>query len=246
MEWSAGGALSLLPKVLTFRVLTAGPCRVAVLTCRRQRMLNPPRPPAARSACPACCRWPSGGSLLGWIGTPRRGGIGAPSAGGPPDQMRHIFRAVLGALVHRAAAVAVDPVVGGMVSRTASPHSAPEMVSRTASPHSAPEMVSRTASPHSAPEQPASPAGHPSCASLRRDSHDGRRDECVRGGGGEPWDPGAMAAMGSLERSSDQLPNGPVVGGCFGGSFIGAAIGTKRQPSPRLGCETRSGCKRAV
>jgi hypothetical protein len=110
--------------------------------------------------------------------------------------------------------------------------------------------VSRSASPHSAPEQPASPAGHPSCASLRWDSHEGE-EGVFTGVEGNREGPafgvlGSTAAMGPLERSSDQLPNGPVVARRLGGSFIGAAIGTKRQPSPRLGCETRSGGKRAV
>jgi len=109
--------------------------------------------PALAAADPLTATAAQGGSA------PPAGGDCASSASGrPPTKCATFFRGP-GCGWHpvgtRAAAVAVDPVVSG--------------------------LVSRTASPHSAPEQPASPAGHPVSAALRRDSRGGRGDVCARG-----------------------------------------------------------------
>jgi hypothetical protein len=153
---------------------------------------------------------------------PRQGGVAAPSAWGSPRPNAPHFPGCWGSMGARAA---VDPVVAGLVSRTASPHSAPG--------------TARLAG--GASRLRCAPSGF-----TRRG-----RGMCLWGGE-QPWRPGirvglgSTVAMGALERSSDQLPNGPVVEAVSGGRFICACIGTRRQPSPRLGCETRSGCKRAV
>lgn len=132
------------------------------------RMSNPPTPPALQLFCLYCCRIYGQRLPARADRSPHRGGLPRPALGGPRDQMRHIFRGIGGAVDTRAA---VDPVIE--------------------------RLVSRTASPPIAPKQPASPAGHPVCASLRRDSREGGGG-CVFvvvGSGRFAWRPGIRWAL---------------------------------------------------
>lgn len=158
----------------------------------------------------------------GSIEAPGRGGLARPALGGPPDQMRHIFPGRCGSMGTRAAA---DSVVAWLVSRTASPHSAPgtaRLAGGASRLRFAPSGFTRR--------------GRGMCACGVESNR----------GGPASGGLGSTVAMGALERSSDQLQNGPVVGTVSGGSFVRTETDPERQPSPRLGCETRSGCKRAV
>ncbi len=120
-----------------------------------------------------------------WVGqAPGRGGTGAERLRGPPEQMRHIFSGALG--VSAPVVQRIPLLWGGCLVRLRPP----------------------------APlEQPASPAGHPGSASLRRDSRTGEEGMRVLWGWRAAlgaWNQGAAvvrgplgsgAVMGSLERS---------------------------------------------
>ena len=103
---------------------------------------------------------------------PPQGGIARRALQGSPRPNAPHFSGAMGAVGTRAAAVP------GWVSDSGLRNF------RTTGLPVVAGLVSRSASPHSAPEQPASPAGHPVSAALRRDSHEGGGG-CVCSGGGE-------------------------------------------------------------
>ena len=159
----------------------------------------------------------------GWIEAPGRGGIGASSAWGSPRPNAPHFSGAYGVSGHHGCSGSSGRWVG----------------------------VSYGFAPQRPWNSPPRRRGIPSPLRSVGIHTKGKGDVCLWGGEqrrrpGIRVGLGSTAAMGALERSSDQLPNGPVVGTVSGGSFVRTETDPERQPSPRLGCETRSGCKRAV